>query len=166
MAGYLNEDAIEQYVIELLKNLDYAYLNGTEIAPGGSHEERRSFKDAILVARLRFALTRLNPNLPASALGDALRKVTAHDTTDLVRNNQRFHKFLIEGVDVEYSDSGGTHRYAKARIINFGDPHANDWLAVNQFTVKEDAGERRLDLIVFINGLPIGLFEFRAAFLR
>ena len=161
MSGYLDEDAVEQYAIDLLKGLGYAYLHGPDIAPGGPHEERSSFKDAVLVGRLRSALTRLNPNLPSSALGDALRKVTVHDTTDLVLNNQRFHKFLIEGVDVEYSDGGGTVRYAKARIIDFDNPDANDWLAVNQFTIKEDAGERRPDLMVFVNGLPIGLFEFK-----
>jgi len=161
MPGYLNEDAVEQYAIDLLKGLGYAYLLGADIAPDGPHEERKSFKDAVLVGRLRAALTCLNPTLPSSAREDALRKVTVHETTDLVLNNQRFHKFLIEGVDVEYSDGSGSVRYAKARIIDFGDPDANDWLVVNQFTIKEDAGERRPDLMVFVNGLPIGLFEFK-----
>lgn len=161
MSGYLDEDAVEQYAIELLKSLGYAYRHGSDIAPGGAHEERTSFKDAVLTSRLRSALARLNPNLPASALGDALRKVTVHDTTDLMLNNRRFHKFIIEGVDVEYSDGAGNVRYAKARIIDLESPDINDWLATNQFTIKEDAGERRLDLVVFINGLPIGLFEFK-----
>ena len=161
MSGYLDEDAIEQYAIDLLKGLGYAYLHGSIVAPGGIGEERTSFKDAVLVGRIRSALTRLNPNLPAPALGDALRKVTVHDTTDLVLNNQRFHKYLIEGVDVEYSDRDGGVRYARARIIDFENSDANDWLAVNQFTIKEDAGERRSDLLVFINGLPIALFEFK-----
>jgi type I restriction enzyme R subunit len=161
MPGYLDEDAVEQYSIELLKSLGYAYVHGPNIAPGGAHEERTSFKDAVLAGRLRSALSRLNPDLPASALAGALRKVTLHDTTDLVLNNQRFHKFLIEGVDVEYSDGVGGVRYAKARIIDFENPDANDWLAVNQFTIKEDAGERRPDLLVFVNGLPIALFEFK-----
>lgn len=161
MSGYLNEDAVEQYAIELLKGFGYAYVPGADIAPDGPREERKSFKDAILADRLRGALTRLNPTLPSSALEDVLRKVTVHETTDLVLNNQRLHRFLVEGVDVEYSDGAGSVRYAKARIIDFDDPDANDWLAVNQFTIKEDAGERRPDLLVFINGLPIGLFEFK-----
>ena len=161
MSDYLDEDDVEQYAIDLLKSLGYAYVHGSVIAPGGAHEERSSFKDAVLVGRLRSALTRLNPNLPTSALDDALRKVVVHDTTDLVLNNQRFHKFLIEGVDVEYTDGTGGVRYAKARIIDFENPDANDWLVVNQFTIKEDAGERRPDLIVFVNGLPIALFEFK-----
>jgi type I restriction enzyme R subunit len=161
MSGYLNEDAIEQYAIELLKGLGYAYLTGTDIAPDGARQERKTFKDAVLVGRLRAATARLNPALPASALEDVLRKVTVHETTDLLLNNQRFHRFLIEGVDVEYSDGSGCVRYAKARIIDFDDPESNDWLAVNQFTIKEDAGERRPDLLVFINGLPIALFEFK-----
>jgi type I restriction enzyme, R subunit len=161
MSGYLNEDAIEQYAIHLLKELGYAYLHGVDIAPGGPREERTSFKDAVLVQRLRSTLERLNPQLPTSALNDALRKITVHDTTDLVLNNQRFHKFLIEGVDVEYGDGAGTVRYAKARVVDFDNLDTNDWLAVNQFTIKEDAGERRPDLMVFVNGLPIGLFEFK-----
>ncbi len=161
MPGYLNEDAVEQYAIELLQGLGYACLRGADIAPDGPHEERKSFRDAVLVERLRAAITRFNPALPPSACEDALRKVTVHETTDLVLNNQRLHKFLIEGVDVECSDGVGGVRYAKARIIDFDNPEANDWLAVNQFTIKEDAGERRPDLLVFINGLPIALFEFK-----
>ncbi len=161
MSGYLNEDAVEQYAIELLKGLGYAYLPGADIALDGAREERKSFKDAVLVERLRSAIARLNPLLPPSARDDATRKVKVHETTDLVLNNQRFHKFLIEGVDVEYSDGAGGVRYAKARIVDFENPDANDWLAVNQFTIKEDASERRPDLLVFINGLPIALFEFK-----
>ncbi len=161
MPAYLDENAVEQYAIDLLKDLGYAYLQGPDIAPGGIREERSSFKDAVLVGRLRSALKRLNPSLPPSALEDALRKVTVHDTTDLVLNNLRFHKFLIEGVDVEYSDGAGSVRYAKARIIDFDHPDANDWLVVNQFTIKEDTGERRPDLMVFVNGLPVALFEFK-----
>jgi type I restriction enzyme R subunit len=161
MPGYLNEDSVEQYAIELLKGLGYEYLHGTIIAPGGVGEERTSFRDAVLVGRLRSALTRLNPALPASAIEHALRKVTVHDTVDLILNNQRFHKYVIEGVDVEYGDGAGNVRYARARIIDFENPDNNDWLAVNQFTIKEDAGERRPDLMVFVNGLPIVLFEFK-----
>ncbi len=162
MPGYLDEDAIERYAIELLKGLGYAYLPGADIAPDGEREERKSFKDAVLVERLRSVIARFNPTLPPSAREDVLRKVTVHETTDLVLNNQRFHKFLIEGVDVEYSDGTGSVRYARARIIDFENADANDWLAVNQFTIKEDSGERRPDLLVFVNGLPIALFEFKS----
>ena len=161
MSGFLNEDAVEQYSITLLKALGYAYLHGSVIAPGGPAEERQSFKDAVLVGRLRAALVRLNSGLPQSAIEDALRKVTVHDTQDLILNNQRFHQFLIEGVSVEYSDGGGVVRYVDAKIVDFDNPDNNDWFAVNQFTIKEDAGERRTDLLVFLNGLPIGLFEFK-----
>ena len=161
MSGFLNEDAVEQYSITLLKALGYAYLHGSVIAPGGPAEERQSFKDAVLVGRLRAALVRLNSGLPQSAIEDALRKVTVHDTQDMILNNQRFHQFLIEGVDVEYSDGGGSVRYDKAKIVDFENADLNDWLAVNQFTIKEDVGERRSDLLVFLNGLPIGLFEFK-----
>ncbi len=161
MSVYLNEDAVEQYAIELLKGLGYAHVHGSAIAPGGAIEERSAFKDAVLVGRLRAALQRLNPDIPTPALEDALRKVTVHETTDLILNNQRFHRFLIEGVGVEYSDGAGGVRYARARIIDFHNRDANDWLAINQFTIKEDAGERRPDLLIFVNGLPVALFEFK-----
>jgi type I restriction enzyme R subunit len=162
MSAFVNEDAVEQYAVELFQALGYNYLHGSVVAPGGNGEERKSFRDAVLVGRLRDALERLNPNLPTSALEDALRKVMVHDTVDLVLNNQRFHKYVIEGVDVEYSDGAGSVRYAKAKIIDLDDPDANDWLVVNQFTIKEDAGERRPDLIVFVNGLPLALFELKS----
>ena len=161
MSGFLNEDSVEQYAITLLQGLGYAYLHGSVIAPSGSAEERKSFKDAVLVGRLRAALVRLNSGLPQSAIEDALRKVTVHDTQDMILNNQRFHQFLIEGVSVEYSDVGGVVRYVDAKIVDFDNPDNNDWLAANQFTIKEDAGERRTDLLIFLNGLPIGLFEFK-----
>lgn len=161
MSGFLNEDAVEQYAITILQGLGYAYLYGSVIAPGGPAEERQSFKDAVLIGRLRAALKRLNSGLPQSAIEDALRKVTVHDTQDLILNNQRFHQFLIEGVSVEYSDGGGVVRYVDAKIVDFENLDNNDWLAVNQFTIKEDAGERRTDLLIFLNGLPIGLFEFK-----
>ena len=161
MSSFLNEDAVEQYAITLLQDLGYAYLHGSVIAPGSPAEERQSFKDAVLVGRLRAALKRLNSGLPQSAIEDALRKVTVHDTQDMILNNQRFHQFLIEGVSVEYSDGGGVVRYVDAKIVDFDNPDNNDWLAVNQFTIKEDAGERRTDLLIFLNGLPIGLFEFK-----
>ena len=161
MSGFLNEDSVEQYAITLLQGLGYAYLHGSVIAPSGSAEERKSFKDAVLVGRLRAALVRLNSGLPQSAIEDALRKVTVHDTQDMILNNQRFHQFLIEGVSVEYSDGGGVVRYVDAKIVDFDNPDNNDWLAANQFTIKEDAGERRTDLLIFLNGLPIGLFEFK-----
>ena len=161
MSSFLNEDAVEQYAITLLQGLGYSYLHGSVIAPGGQAEERQSFKDAVLVGRLRAALKRLNSGLPQSAIEDALRKVTVHDTQDMILNNQRFHQFLIEGVSVEYSDGGGVVRYVDAKIVDFDNPDNNDWLAANQFTIKEDAGERRTDLLIFLNGLPIGLFEFK-----
>lgn len=161
MPSFLNEDSVEQYAIDLFQGLGYDYIHGSIIGPGGTREERTSFRDAVLVERLRVALARLNRDLPASGLEDAVRKVTIHDTADYILNNKRFHEYLVEGVPVEYSDGKGSVRYARAKIVDFVNPDSNDWLAVNQFTIKEDAGERRPDLIVFVNGLPIGLFEFK-----
>ncbi len=162
MSGYLDEDGVEQYAIELLRGLGYDYFQGSAIAPGSVGAERISFRDAVLADRLCAALQRLSPTLPTPAFNDAFRKVTVHETPDLVLNNQRFHRFVVEGVDVEYRDAAGVVRYDRARIIDFEDPDANDWLVVNQFTIKEDAGERRPDLLVFVNGLPIAVFEFKS----
>ncbi|MBV9718019.1 MAG: type I restriction endonuclease subunit R [Candidatus Eremiobacteraeota bacterium] len=162
MSSYLDEDAVEQYAIDLLKDRDYAYLHGSVIAPGGINEERVTFRDSVLVGRLRSALQRLNPTIPAIALEHALRKVSVHETTDVVLNNQRFHRFFIDGVEVEYSDGAGRMRYDRARLIDFENPDSNDWLAVNQFTIKENASERRPDLLIFVNGLPLAIFEFKS----
>ena len=115
----------------------------------------------MLERRLRDSLDRLNPDLPATALEDAFRKLNHPEGPTLETRNRAFHRMLVEGVTVEYRADDGAIRGAQARIIDFDDPASNDWLAVNQFTVTENKNTRRPDMVLFVNGLPLGIIELK-----
>ena len=117
----------------------------------------------ILAQRLRDALVRLNPTLPAEALEDAFRKLTRPEGADLIGRNRALHRLLVDGVTVEYRDAEGVIRGAQARVIDFDHPANNDWLAVNQFSVVENKHARRLDVVLFVNGLPLAVLELKNA---
>ena len=117
----------------------------------------------VLAQRLRDALARLNPTLPAAALEDAFRKLTRPEGTDLIQRNRALHRLLVDGVTVEYRDAEGAIRGAQGRVIDFDDPAKNDWLAVNQFTVVENKHSRRPDVVLFVNGLPLAVLELKNA---
>lgn len=160
--AYLSEAAIEKIVLDQLSGLGYAIATDAEIGPDGKTPEREAYADVVLVKRLTAAIERLNPDIPAEARGDALRKVLATETPSLIEENRRLHKLMVEGVDVEFYSEDGTIRGGKVRLINFDDPDANDWLASGQFTVIESSINRRPDIVVFINGLPVGVIELKA----
>ena len=160
--AYLSEAAIEQLVLDQLISLGYASTTDTQIGPDGRSPERESYADVVLVNRLTLAIEKLNPTIPAEALGDALRKVLATDKPSLVEENRRLHRLMVEGVDVEFYGEDGTIRGDKVRLIDFEDWAANDWLASSQFTVIENGVNRRPDIVVFINGLPLGVIELKA----
>ncbi|MGQ3673882.1 type I restriction endonuclease subunit R [Xanthobacter sp. TB0136] len=160
--AYLSEAAIEQVVLDQLTNLGYAVTTDAEIGPDGKAPEREAYADVMLVQRLTAAIEKLNPAIPAEARGDALRKILATEKPSLVEENRRLHKLMIEGVDVEFYTEDGTIRGDKVRLIDFDDPGANDWLATGQFTVIEGSINRRPDIVVFINGLPLGVIELKA----
>ena len=115
----------------------------------------------MLERRLRDTLALLNPNLPVEALDDAFRKLTHPDGPTLEARNRAFHRLLVDGVTVEHRTDNGTVRGAQARVIDFDTPVNNDWLAVNQFTVVENKHERRPDVVLFVNGLPLGVIELK-----
>ena len=160
MAKFLTEADIEQGLLDTFRELGYETVAGPEIAPGGERPERESYRDVALVERLRSALYRLNRQLPREAVEDALRKVLRADSPSLVESNRRFHKMLVEAVDVEYQHEGRIV-YDKARLVDFDDPRMNDFLAVSQLTAVEDRRKRRLDVVVFLNGLPVAVFEIK-----
>jgi type I restriction enzyme R subunit len=160
--AYLSEAAIEQVVLDQLTNLGYAVTTDAEIGPDGKAPEREAYADVVLAQRLTAAIERLNPAIPVEARGDALRKILATEKPSLVEENRRLHKLMIEGVDVEFYTEDGTIRGDKVRLIDFDDPGANDWLATGQFTVIEGSINRRPDIVVFINGLPLGVIELKA----
>jgi type I restriction enzyme R subunit len=117
----------------------------------------------VLLGRLRAALDRLNPNVPAEARDEAVRKVLHPDSPSLIENNRRFHRMLVDGVDVEYRRPDGTVAGDKVWLVDFNNLERNDWVAVNQFTIVEDRRTRRADVLVFINGLPLVLIELKNA---
>jgi type I restriction enzyme R subunit len=131
------------------------------IAPDGLFAERQGFDQVILEGRLREALGRLNPNLPAEALEDARRKLAQPQSSDLLQQNRASHRLLVNGVTVEYRDAKGDLRGAQVRVIDFDDPANNDWLAVNQFAVLENRRSRRPDIVLFVNGLPLVVLELK-----
>ena len=111
--------------------------------------------------RLREALGRLNPKTPAEALNDAFRKLTRPAGTTLEARNRAFHRMMVDGVTVEYRTAGGALRWAQVSILDYESAANNDWLAVNQFTVADGEHERRPDIVLFVNGLPLGLIELK-----
>ena len=140
-----------------------AYLEslGWTIAPGAAATERTDYDQVVLEQRLRDALARLNPSLPDSALDDARRKLTRPEGATLETRNRAFHLMLVNGVAVEYRSRDGSIRGAQAQVVSFDDAEANDWLAVNQFTVAENRYIRRPDIALFVNGLPLALIELK-----
>ncbi len=158
-----NESLVEAAALQWLAELGYATASGPAIAPGEHAAERTTFADVALVARLRAALAQLNPEIPFDAREEALKKALRVATGSLVQSNRDFHKMLRDGVDVEYPRTDGSLKTDKARLVDFDDVSANDWLAVNQFTVVEAQHNRRPDVVVFVNGLPLGLLELKSA---
>jgi type I restriction enzyme R subunit len=160
VSAFVAESTLEAAALDWLKSLGYAVLNGPAIAPGEPAAARDSYTQVILAGRLRAALLRLNPSIPAEALEEALRRVARAESPSLVQNNHALHRMLVDGVDVEYHAEGRIV-HDKARLADFDDPTANDWLAVNQFTVVEGQYNRRPDIVLFVNGLPLGVIELK-----
>lgn len=158
-----NESHVEEAALAWLRDAGWQVTHGPDIAPDMPAAERDGFGETILVRRLRDALARLNPLLPAEALEDALRKLARLDGADLMLRNRALHRMLVDGVTVEYRDTDGAIRGAQARVLDFGDPVNNDWLAVNQFAVVEHKHSRRADVVLFVNGLALGVMELKNA---
>ena len=159
----ITEDIVEQAALETLQELGWAYLPGPVLAPDGIAPERRSNGDVILINRLEAAIAALNPDTPEQARNEALRKLVSGELSDLIEENRRVHRMLTEGVDVEYRDDGGQPASTKIWLIDLDRPEANDWLAVNQFTVVENRANRRPDIVLFVNGLPLAVLELKNA---
>ncbi|MCY4318651.1 MAG: type I restriction endonuclease subunit R, partial [Alphaproteobacteria bacterium] len=155
------ESEVEDAALEWLAALAYAVLHGPDIGPEGPAPERCSYDEVLLTGRLRDALTRLNPHLSAETLEEVLRKVRQTETPSLVEENRRLHRYLVEGVPIEVAREDGSMGGDAARLVDFDDIEANDWLAVNQFTVIEHEHNRRPDVVLFVNGLPLAVIELK-----
>ncbi len=160
--AFLSEAAVEHLVLAQLATLGWSLASDAVIGPDGKAPEREAYAAVVLVERLTTAIERLNPSIPPEARGDALRKVLATERPSLVEENRRLHRLMVEGVDVEFRTADGTVRGDKVRLVDFDDPSANDWLATGQFTVIENGNNRRPDVVVFVNGLPLGVIELKA----
>ncbi|WP_046867700.1 type I restriction endonuclease subunit R [Microvirga massiliensis] len=158
---FLSEAEVEGSLTAQFQGLGYSHESDASIGPDGSASERESYGDVILLRRLTAAIERLNPLIPEEARADALRKVFQTETPNLVTENQRIHKLLTEGVPVEFYGSDGTIRGGSIRLIDFDNSENNDWVCVNQFTVIEGGANRRPDVVVFLNGLPVAVIELK-----
>lgn len=156
----MTEDQLEQEVLGWLSDVGYTLLNGYDIAVDGSTPERPDYKNTLLPFRLREAINRLNPNTPTSAREDAFRQVQDLGIPSLLSANKHFHKLLVNGVPVQYQKDGET-RGDFVRLIDWETPAKNNWVAVNQFTIKGARHTRRPDIILFVNGLPLVLLELK-----
>jgi len=157
------ESVVEEAALEWFEALGYALTGGQSIAPGEPGEERRTYADVVLDGRLRDALARLNSTVSREGLEEAFRKLTRISSPQQVDANHELHDYLVNGVSVEYLRADGTIGYDPVRIVDFDVLENNDWLVVNQLTVSEGGHNRRPDVVVFLNGLPIAVIELKNA---
>ncbi|HMM12705.1 MAG TPA: type I restriction endonuclease subunit R [Bacteroidales bacterium] len=161
MRNSITENEIEDIALSYLQGLGYSCLSGTVISPDGEHPERQ-YNEVVLVNRLRDAIDKLNPSITQDAKDDALKKVLRTESPNLLINNENFHRYLTDGVDVEVRTESGI-RGEKIYIVDFENPENNEFLAVNQFTVVEGNQNKRPDIILFVNGLPLVVIELKNA---
>ena len=160
MIPTITESHIEEAALEILDSLGYKILHGPDISPDGDNPERSSYETVVLVERLKEAIDKFNPAIPDEAKEQAIKQILRTESHKLVDNNKNFHNYLVNGVDVEYRHEGRI----KGDIVNLFDfetPETNDFLAVNQFTVIEGNHNRRPDIVLFVNGLPLAVIELK-----
>ena len=161
MRNSITENEIEEIALSYLQNLGYSYILGTTLSPDGEHPERQ-YTDVVLATRLRDAIDKLNPTITQDAKEDALKKVLRTESPNALINNETFHKYLTGGVDVEVRTADGI-RGEKVYIVDFENVENNEFLAINQFTIIEGSQNKRPDIILFVNGLPLVVIELKNA---
>ncbi len=161
MAAVISEDHIEQILIQEFIELGYSYVNGGDISPDGVAQERE-FDEVVLKQRLQAAIAKLNPNVPYEAQEEAIKKVLRTNSPNLFQNNYQVHKYLTDGVDVEYR-KGDRIAGDKVWLIDYENPTNNEFLVANQFTIIENNVNKRPDIILFVNGLPLVVIELKNA---
>ncbi|MEI2613688.1 MAG: type I restriction endonuclease [Methylotenera sp.] len=154
MAARLTESGIETLAIERIQALGFDYVYGPDIAPDSANPERESFADVLLNNRLRRAVSRINPSLPTAALDEAIKTIQRISSPELLANNEAFHRLLTEGVNVSYQKEGNT-RGDLVWLVDFANPDNNEFVVANQFTIIENNQNKRPDIILFVNGLPL-----------
>ncbi len=165
----ITEDKIETFTIETLQSLGWQHIHGLAIAPGAEQAERESFEQIILIARLRKAVSILNPDIPPDAQEQAIQKVLRIYSPELLHNNETFHQQLVEKVKIPYQKDGFERSYEVA-LVDFENASNNEFLAVNQYTIIERIGgldghseTKRPDVLLFVNGIPLVVIELKNA---
>lgn len=157
----MTEDKIEQSLLDTLAHLGWEIVNGPTIGPEGTQE--RQYTDVALNRRLEIALSRLNPELSAAQIAEVQKRIVRASSAELLTDNQDFHTLLTDGVDVEYRHADGSIRTIQARLFDFDNPANNDFVAINQLTVIQDGINRRPDVVLYVNGLPLVVVELKNA---
>ena len=156
----ITESTIEEFAIELLEHQGYQYIYGPNIAPDSITPERQSFEDVLLIERLTAAVSRINPHVPLDARKDAIKQLLRLNSPELIANNESFHRMLTEGIKVSYQKDG-SNRGDLVWLIDFTSPENNDFVVLNQYTVIENNINKRPDVVLFINGLPLVIIELK-----
>lgn len=158
----MTESEIELFAIEQLEHLGYQYIYAPDIAPDGEKPERQSFEDVLLIERLQEAVGRINPKVPAEAREEAVKQIQRINSPELIANNEAFHRMLTEGIKVTYQKDGNS-RGDLVWLIDFDNTENNDFVVANQFTVIENNINKRPDVILFVNGIPLVVVELKNA---
>lgn len=158
----LNESHIEQNLIDLLTAQGYKYFYGPDIAPYSANPQRDRFDSVVLENHLKESLKRLNPDVPESARHEAYQHITNLGSSDLMANNEKFHNFLTDGITVEYFKDGNS-KGINVKLLDLENIANNSFWVVNQFVIKENNNEKRLDVVIFVNGLPLVIAELKSA---
>lgn len=157
----MKEDIVEQAALGWFESLGYDTARGADISVGADYPLRESYEDVVLMPRLKAALRKLNPDLPEDAIGQAATLVSRPPEPTLEQNNRWFHRLLTDGADVDYRTAEGETRGDKAKLFDWHNLSANDFLVVRQLTVKNGEQTRRPDLVIFLNGLPVAVIELK-----
>lgn len=160
MPNKITESAIETFAIELLEKHGYQYIYGPDIAPDSETPERTSFEDVLLLGKLKTAVSRINPAIPTEAREDAIKQIERLSSPELIANNEAFHRMLTEGIKVTYQKDGNS-RGDLVWLIDFNESENNDFIVLNQYTVIENHVNKRPDVILFVNGLPLVVIELK-----
>ena len=158
----ITENVIENFCIELLEKQGYEYIYAPDIAPDSDNPLRSEFDDVLLSSRLIDVVARINPTIPHDAQQEAIKEISSIHSPELLTNNESFHRLLTEGVKVSYQKDGN-QRGDLVWLVDFANPENNDFVVVNQLTVIENGVNKRPDVVLFVNGLPLVVIELKNA---
>jgi len=162
MSKPITENIIEESAIEILQSQGWEYANGKEISPEGLFCERENYSQIVLANRLRNAIAKINPAIPLDAQEAAVQKVLRIASPEMLHNNEEFHRLLVEKVKIPYQQNGNERSHEVA-LIDFENIENNQFTVVNQYTIIENNQNKRPDVLLFVNGLPLVVIELKNA---